>query len=85
MVIIFRLNQKKNYGLDVLFPVEKSFHVFNLACVLRDHFSNLCGSVWEDQSKCKQRTVGTGFTVLRGGGGRGGGFNILGQSIIRAE
>ena len=42
--------------------------------------------MWEDQSKCKQRTVGTGFTVLRGGGegGRGGGFNILGQSIIRA-
>ena len=40
--------------------------------------------MWEDQSKCKQRTVGTSFTVLRGGGGRGGGFNILGQSIIRA-
>ena len=27
--------------------------------------------MWEDQSKCKQRTVGTGFTVLRGGRGEG--------------
>ena len=63
MVIFLKLNQKKNYGLGVLFPVEKSFHVFNLACMLRDHFSNLCGRI--NQNVNKERLV------LGGGGGRG--------------
>ena len=85
MVIILKLNQNKNHGLGVLFPVEKSFHVFNLACMLRDHFSNLCGRI--NQNVNKERLV---LVLPYGGGGggggrgRGGGFNILGQSIIRA-
>ena len=51
MVIILKLNQNKNHGLGVLFPVEKSFHVFNLACMLRDHFSNLCGRIKQNVNK----------------------------------
>ena len=67
MVIILKLNQNKNHGLGVLFPVEKSFHVFNLACMLRDHFSNLCGRI--NQNVNKERLV----LVLPywGGGGVG--------------
>ena len=82
MVIILKLNQNKNYGLGVLFPVEKSIHVFNLACMLRDHFSNLCGRI--NQNVNKERLVLV-LPYWRGGGEVEGGGGAEGSiSWVRA-